>query len=180
MRATLIIGGATLLLLAGGILDNARAQQPTGNERMTEEAGRGMQGEMGSKMGSGEGMSMGEEPGGDPAQEGKSDLGIGPIKKVTLGPLDEKMASQGKALFQTHCSVCHHLDERKIGPALRDVTKQRTPEFIMNMILNTSDMEQHDPTAKRLEAEYPLKMPSPDLNKKQSRDLLEYLRSVVK
>jgi len=157
MRATLIIGGATLLLLAGGgMLENARAQQPAGNEQMTE------------------------EPGGDPAQAGTSDLGIGPIKKVTLGPLDEKMAAKGKALFQTHCSVCHALDQRKVGPALRDVTKQRTPEFIMNMVLNTSDMERHDPTAKRLEAEFPLKMPSPDLNEKQARDLLEYLRSVAK
>jgi mono/diheme cytochrome c family protein len=170
VRATLIIGGAMLLLLArGGMLESARAQQPAEDERVTEKAGPGMQGE-----------SMGKKPDGDPAQGDKSDLGIGPIKKVTLGPLDEKMAAKGKELFQVHCSMCHHLDERKIGPALRDVTQQRTPEFIMNMVLNTSDMERHDPTAKRLEAGYPVKMPATNLDEKQARELLEYLRSVTK
>ena len=115
-----------------------------------------------------------------PAHGDGSDLGVGPIKKVTLGPLDPAMAAKGKTLFQSHCFMCHSLDERKVGPPLGDVTKQRTPEFIMNMILNTSDMEQHDPTAKRLEAEYPVKMPATNLNEKQAREILEYLRSVAK
>ncbi len=106
------------------------------------------------------------------------DLGIGPIKEVKLGPIDEKLAQQGKSLFEMKCSVCHSLDERKIGPALRDVTQQRTPEFIMNLLVNTTEMEQKDEVMKNLISEYSIPMTNLQLGEKDARALLEYLRSV--
>jgi cytochrome c len=107
------------------------------------------------------------------------DTGIGPIKEVKLGPIDQKLAEQGKSLFETKCTMCHSLDEKKIGPALRDVTKQRTPEFIMNLLVNTSEMEQKDETMKKLISEYAVPMTNLHLSKKEAHALLEYLRSVA-
>ena len=109
------------------------------------------------------------------------DLGIGPIKKVDLGPINAKMVGEGKSLFNTKCSVCHEMSQKKIGPPLGGITKQRTPEFIMNLLLNTVEMQKNDPVIKGLIKEYNnLPMPNPSLTQKQARSVLEYLRSVNK
>ena len=79
--------------------------------------------------------STGAQAGGSQAPE-ISSRGIGPVTKVELGPLDPTMAEKGRAIFEQKCAACHHLDERFVGPAIRGVTKRRTPEWIMNMILN--------------------------------------------
>ncbi len=115
----------------------------------------------------------------DPSSPHGKDLGIGPVKEVKLGPIDEKLTQQGKSLFEMKCAMCHSLDERKIGPALRDVTEQRTPEFIMNLLVNTSEMEQKDETMKKLISEYSVPMTDLELSEKDARALLEYLRSVA-
>jgi mono/diheme cytochrome c family protein len=108
-----------------------------------------------------------------------TDKGIGPIKELKLGPIDEELAEKGKAIFTKKCTVCHQLDSKKIGPPLRDVVNQQTPEFIMNMILNTDQMEKKDPTVKKLIAQYQTYMSVLDLNKDQARSVLEYLRSAA-
>ena len=109
------------------------------------------------------------------------DKGIGPIKELKLGPVNQKMANDGKAIFTAKCMVCHTLDQKVIGPPLRNVTKTRSPEFIMNMILNPVNMEKDDPIAKELHKNY---IPTPMLDQKftqdQARALLEYLRTVAK
>lgn len=35
--------------------------------------------------------------------------GIGPIKSVTLGDIDEAMAAKGKETFKTNCKACHKM-----------------------------------------------------------------------
>ena len=107
--------------------------------------------------------------------------GIGPVKSLVLGPLDKKMVEEGKGIFNTQCVICHDLDQKKLGPAIRNVTKQRTPEFIMNLLLNSAQMQKEDPTIKALLKEYNnLAMPDPALNQAKARSVLEYLRSVAK
>lgn len=109
-----------------------------------------------------------------------TDLGIGPVKKVELGAIDNKMVDQGKALFNTKCMMCHDMSQKKVGPPLGDITKQRTPEFIMNLLLNTVQMEKENPAMKELFNEYNnIPMPNPALNQQQARSILEYLRSVA-
>ena len=63
------------------------------------------------------------------------DQGIGPIKDMKLGPVNDKIALEGKNIFNTKCTICHEMNQKKIGPPLKDITKQRTPEFIMNLLL---------------------------------------------
>ncbi len=110
----------------------------------------------------------------------KTDLGVGPVKKVELGPIDSKMVAEGKKLFNNKCSVCHELKQKKVGPPLQNITKERTPEFIMNLLLNTQQMQQDDPAVKQLMKDYNnLPMPDPSVDREQARSILEYLRSVA-
>jgi mono/diheme cytochrome c family protein len=104
------------------------------------------------------------------------DKGIGPITSVTLGPIDTSLADKGKSTFTSICTACHALDKKMVGPPLREITEQRTPEFIMNMLMNTPEMQNKDPEVKKLIAEYKVLMTIPKLNQDQARALLEYLR----
>jgi cytochrome c len=109
------------------------------------------------------------------------DHGIGPVKNVELGPLNKKMADEGKAIFTTKCFLCHELDQKKIGPPLRNITKDRAPEYIMNLIVNSVQMQKEDPNVKALIKKYNnVIMPPPGINQTQARSVLEYLRSVAK
>ena len=66
--------------------------------------------------------------------------GVGPIKEVVLSPeVDQELAATGKALYQEYCTICHKPNEVFIGPAPKGILERRTPEWIMNMILNRTD-----------------------------------------
>jgi cytochrome c len=108
------------------------------------------------------------------------DRGIGPVKNLKLGPVDKKMADDGKKIFISKCLLCHDLDQAKVGPPLRNMTKERTPEFLMNYLINTSQMQKEDPEVKAMiEKYYGVVMPAPDITQTQAREVLEYLRSVA-
>ena len=108
-------------------------------------------------------------------------LGIGPVKKLVLGPIDKKMVEEGKTLYNAQCIVCHDMDQRKIGPAMENITKQRTPEYLMNLLLNSAQMLKEDPTMKALLKEYNnMPMPDPGFNQAKARAVVEYLRSMAK
>lgn len=102
--------------------------------------------------------------------------GIGPISSVDVGPIDAALAAQGEGLFTTKCSACHQMDQRYVGPPLGDVTERRTPEYVMNMILNPEEMVQKHPEAKALLAQYMTPMPNQNLSHDEARAVLEYLR----
>ncbi len=104
------------------------------------------------------------------------DKGVGPVKQVTLGPIDPQMVKTGQTLYAAHCAGCHAMTGRKAGPPLGNVMKMRTPEFVMNYILDPTTMEQQDPIAKRLRAEYKVAMPAMGLTQDQARAIVEYLR----
>ena len=109
------------------------------------------------------------------------DRGIGPIKNVELGPLNKKMVDEGKSIFTNQCVICHEMDQKKLGPPLRNITKERTPEYIMNLMLNSAQMQKDDPLVKSLLKQYNnLPMPDPALNQSKARSVLEYLRSNAK
>jgi cytochrome c len=108
------------------------------------------------------------------------DKGLGPIKEIKLGPIDTSMVSQGEQIFKSQCFTCHLLDKKKIGPPLRTATTDRPPEFVMNMILNTDEMEKKDPEVKKLISQYGVYMSVLDISKDQARQILEYLRWAAK
>jgi len=139
------------------------------------------------------GVSASTNPNSDPPQAGDSakgiahgkkssetatpDKGIGPIKEVKLGPLNDTLAAKGKQIFTQKCTVCHLLNKKKIGPPLHNITNVETPEFIMNMILNADEMEKKDPKVKKLVSQLQTYMSVSDLTEADARAVLEYLRS---
>ena len=109
------------------------------------------------------------------------DPGVGPVKNVVTGPIDTKMVADGKKIYLAKCVVCHELDTKKIGPPLRNITKERTPEYIMNLLVNAVQMQKQDPFVKDLLKKYNnVLMPDPAISQAQARTVLEYLRSVAK
>lgn len=109
------------------------------------------------------------------------DHGIGPIKSVEIGPINKKMVDEGKSIFNNQCIVCHEIDKKKLAPPLRNITKVRAPEYIMNLLLNSAQMQKENATVKALLKEYNnLPMPDPGLNQAKARSMLEYLRSLEK
>ncbi len=106
------------------------------------------------------------------------DKGIGPVKSVTLGEIDLSMAAEGKGIFKSKCSACHKMSKRFVGPGLAGVTERRTPEWLMNMILNPEEMVAKNPIAKKLLAEYLSPMANQSLTEKEARLILEYFRTV--
>ena len=105
------------------------------------------------------------------------DKGVGPIKSITLAEIDEAMAVEGKEVFKAKCSACHKITKRFVGPALAGVTERRTPEWIMNMILNPERMVAENPLAKKLLAEYLSPMANQNLTEDEARKILEYFRT---
>jgi cytochrome c551/c552 len=112
------------------------------------------------------------------SENNNGDKGIGPIKKLELGAINEELAVKGKVIFSKKCMECHNIDIKLKGPSLRDVTKKRKAEWIMNMILNTEEMIKKDPQAKILFKDHVVKMVVKDVNEQDARMVLEYLRSI--
>ncbi len=110
----------------------------------------------------------------------QKDLGVGPVKKIKLEAINDALTKKGQNLFNQKCLVCHDLDQKKIGPPIRDVTISRTPEYILNLLLNTVQMQQQDSVVKKLIMVYKVPMPPPYLSQDDARAVLEYLRSVAK
>ena len=104
--------------------------------------------------------------------------GVGPVENVELGPVDQSLAEEGKTIYEELCTACHKIDERYIGPPVKEVTTRRSPEWIMNMILNPEVMVKEDPIAKALMAEYLSPMSNQNLTRDQARKILEYFRSI--
>ncbi len=104
--------------------------------------------------------------------------GLGPIKNLKLGALNTAMANKGKALFKAKCSSCHKPMKKYIGPAPKGITKKRTPEWIMNIILNPKQMLNEDPMAKELLKRYLSPMANQNLSKEEARQVLEYFRTL--
>lgn len=105
--------------------------------------------------------------------------GVGEFTSVTLPEeIDPDMTARGKELFQASCMVCHQVGSQDmIGPGLKGVTKIRTPEWILNMIVNPDKMLDEDPVAKALLKKYSgTRMTRQGINKDQARQILEYLR----
>lgn len=107
-----------------------------------------------------------------------SNKGIGPIKNVELGDgIDADMASNGGDIFKNMCSACHKMDKKFVGPQLAGVSERRSPEWIMNMILNPEQMIKEDPIAKKLLIESNMAvMANQGLAEDEARAILEYFR----
>ncbi|MCB1137159.1 MAG: cytochrome c [Leptospiraceae bacterium] len=113
-------------------------------------------------------------------QDPMQNKGIGPVTALELTDIDPALAQKGAQIFEIKCSSCHKMDERHVGPALGEVTTRRSPEWIMNMILNPEEMINKDPIAEELYATYMTPMANQNLSQDEARAVLEYLRKQAK
>ncbi|WP_338358750.1 cytochrome c [Yeosuana marina] len=109
-----------------------------------------------------------------------TDKGIGPITSVDLGSeINQAMVTQGQGIYNKMCTACHRPNKKFIGPAQAGIMERRTPEWIMNMILNPEVMIQKDPLAKELLAEFNgAPMANQNLTQEEARAVLEYFRTL--
>lgn len=109
------------------------------------------------------------------ANDGK---GIGEVKNVELNtPLDQARVKRGKSIYDMKCSACHKLsDQRVVGPGWAGITKNRKPEWIMNMITNVDVMLDQDPEAQKLLELCLVRMPNQNVSIGDARDILEFMR----
>ncbi len=109
-----------------------------------------------------------------------SNKGIGPIKSVTLAPdVDQALAAHGQEVYNKMCTACHKPTKKFIGPAPIGVLERRSPEWVMNMILNPEEMIANDPIAKQLLIEANMAvMANQNLTEADARAVLEYFRTI--
>ncbi len=106
--------------------------------------------------------------------------GIGPISSVELSAtIDVDLAATGEVVYNEKCTACHKPEVDYIGPAPKGVMTRRSPEWIMNMILNPEEMVINDPIAKALLIKFNgAPMANQNLTEDEARAVLEYFRTL--
>jgi len=62
------------------------------------------------------------------------------VFSLPLVAQDAALAEKGKALFEANCKQCHAMDEVVVGPALRNVDKRHSNDWLKKWIKNSSSM----------------------------------------
>ena len=106
--------------------------------------------------------------------------GVGPVTSVNLPPeIDQALAATGEGIYNQMCLACHRIGQKFIGPAPNGVLERRSPEWVMNMILNPEGMVKEDMLAKDLLMEFNgSPMANQGLTQDQARAVLEYFRTL--
>ena len=109
-----------------------------------------------------------------------SNKGIGPIKDLTFDKnIDQELVTEGATAFKQKCTACHKTNAKLIGPAMQGIYERRSPEWVMNILLNPTEMLKKDPIASALLKEYNnIQMLNQNLSEAEARAIAEYLRTL--
>ncbi|MDG1762648.1 MAG: cytochrome c [Flavobacteriaceae bacterium] len=109
-----------------------------------------------------------------------SNKGIGPIETVDFSnPIDVEMVTLGENAFKQKCMACHMANRKLIGPAMSGIYDRRSPEWVINLLLNPTQMLKEDPIANALLKEYNnVMMLNQNLTQDEARAIAEYLRTL--
>lgn len=109
-----------------------------------------------------------------------SNKGVGPISQVSFNPIiNSSLVEKGRIIFQQKCTTCHFPDKKFIGPAMKGIYTKRSPEWVMNMIINPERMIKEDPIAEALFEEYNrTPMLNQNISEEDARAIAEYLRTL--
>ncbi len=104
--------------------------------------------------------------------------GIGPItERIDIDDeIDQELVTRGRNIYEMKCEMCHNMQGRMVGPPLEGVTETRSPEFIMNFILNPRENIDRHPIGQALLREYLTQMPYQNVNQEDARALVEFMR----
>ena len=125
-----------------------------------------------------EASNEGEETAGVPVD--LNNKGVGPISSYKFSEeVNAEMAAAGEKIYAVKCTICHMANERMIGPALSGVYERRSPEWVLNMLLNPEGMLKEDPIAIALLKEYNNAiMTNSALSEQEAKEVAEYLRTL--
>lgn len=108
--------------------------------------------------------------------------GVGPMADANVdisGEIDQAMADKGKEIYDQKCTACHNPYKRLVGPPQEGIMDHRTPEWVMNMIMNPEVMLQKDPIAKAMLEEFNgAIMSNQNVSEEEARSLVEYFRTL--
>ena len=106
--------------------------------------------------------------------------GVGPVSSIDVpDEIDDELVYRGKEIFFNMCLTCHRLNKNYIGPPVVGLIEKRTPEWIMNFILDPEGMIRNDSLAKALQVEYKgAPMANQQLTYEDARAVLEYFRTL--
>lgn len=104
--------------------------------------------------------------------------GIGPVtaRLDISDDIDEDLSLRGQNIYEMKCEMCHNMEGRMVGPELGNVMDRRSPEFIMNMILNPGEMANEHPIGQEMLREHMTVMPFQNVQEDDARAIVEYLR----
>ncbi len=94
-------------------------------------------------------------------------------------PTDEATISSGEKLFKANCKVCHSINDRVIGPALRDLTKRRPTAWIQAFVKNSQKViKSGDEYALKLYNEYnKIEMTAFDFSDEETMSIIAYVKN---
>jgi len=105
--------------------------------------------------------------------------GIGPVTALEFDEeIDRELAARGEQIFNTKCVACHKAREKSIGPPMAGIYKKRSPEWVMNIILNPEEMLEKDPVAKALLKVYKSPMLDQNIPEEEARAMAEWFRTL--
>ncbi|WP_271782735.1 cytochrome c [Aquimarina algiphila] len=106
--------------------------------------------------------------------------GIGPISSITFeDQINTELSDRGAQLFKAKCTACHKARKKMIGPPMAGIYEKRSPEWVMNMIMNPDEMIKKDPVAIALFKTYNNTiMINQNIPEEEARAMAEWFRTL--
>lgn len=102
--------------------------------------------------------------------------GTSAAEQIALSPEE----AAGELLFNANCTPCHAINERVVGPPLRDAGKRHSRKWLIGFIRNAPEMiRKQDPKAVRIYKEYN-EMSMPPFTKLNDEEILSILAYIAK
>jgi cytochrome c oxidase subunit 2 len=98
----------------------------------------------------------------------------------SISPLRAADEAKGHELFETHCTSCHAINEKLVGPALAGVHEKRNEDWLIKWIRNSSAMiKAGDPVAVKLFNDYNKSVMTSfeQLTDGDIRDIISYIKT---
>lgn len=83
----------------------------------------------------------------------------------------------GRTLFYANCSSCHHATKNLTGPALHNIVKERTDEWIYQFLTNRKSLDADSLYKARLIEFQAHCIEYPELSKKDVAQIIEYIKT---
>lgn len=105
--------------------------------------------------------------------------GILAVALSFIPALYAQSAEEGKTLYTANCTACHAINDKVVGPALKDIHKRREEAWLMKWIRNSQALiKSGDPIAVQVyeENNKVLMTPFETLNESQVKSILIYIK----